>query len=830
MTMKMLPSSSSRTSVLSRFRRLLAACLLPVVAAALSLDSAHAQTPTSAVPGFISYQGKVSNADGSLVGATALGVPVPTNRIVTFRIWSHQGNSTLNDLVYSEQQTVTISSGEFSVLIGQGTAVSGTPLGYSEASKGPGAINVGTPTVFGGASRFLGVTIDDGNSGTLDPEISPRQQLVTSAYAFRAKYAESVGSNGVTTITTLDSGNVGIGTANPGVRLDVVGSVRTGGIPNASFVLANSANNNVGTVGAANGVGALSSDATANDVVVRAEAGKLLLQTGVGASALVIDSSNRVGIGTSAPNATLDVNGGMMIKTTLTNASGRPAVGAGRLAAEIGAYSSGGAANDDGFLRLSAGGGTNASTKSFIDLTGFSTVPDMNATVVFGTAGAERMRIINSGALLLKGGLTNASTRPAVASSRLAAEIAGYGSGGAANDDGFLRLSAGGGTTAGSKAFIDLSGFSTAGDMNQTLVFGTASAERMRINLNGDVGIGTTAPSSKLNVVTAAGTYGLTVGDGTREFGAFLSAGSNSVQLGSKSNHPLQFYTNGAAPSVTLTTTGNFGVGTATPSFPLQVQVGVNQSGLTGAFINSGIASNAVTHGVHPISIYSAGSIWCANTVIATSDARTKLVQGRSLGAMDLKTLMAIQVTDYRYKDTAGNGSDLHKKVIAQQVESVYPQAVGQHTGTVPDIFHPATIEGNWIHLATDLKQGERVRLVVDSTDGVHEVLEATPDKFRTAFTSTKRDVFVYGREVNDFRTVDYDAISMLNVSATQELKREKDAEVAALRSENAELRGLLAELKAEQRARDAKLASIEKLLQSASLVMAQPATANGQQ
>jgi hypothetical protein len=30
----------------------------------------------------------------------------------------------------------------------------------------------------------------------------------------------------------------------------------------------------------------------------------------------------------------------------------------------------------------------------------------------------------------------------------------------------------------------------------------------------------------------------------------------------------------------------------------------------------------------------------------------------------------------------------------------------------------------------------------------------------------------VYGREVADFRSVDYDAISMLNVSATQELHR----------------------------------------------------------
>ncbi|MEN0050698.1 MAG: hypothetical protein AAF806_26770, partial [Bacteroidota bacterium] len=35
--------------------------------------------------------------------------------------------------------------------------------------------------------------------------------------------------------------------------------------------------------------------------------------------------------------------------------------------------------------------------------------------------------------------------------------------------------------------------------------------------------------------------------------------------------------------------------------------------------------------------------------------------------------------------------------------------------------------------------------------------------------------LFIYGRQVNDFHTVDYEAISMLNVSATQELAKENE-------------------------------------------------------
>jgi hypothetical protein len=66
--------------------------------------------------------------------------------------------------------------------------------------------------------------------------------------------------------------------------------------------------------------------------------------------------------------------------------------------------------------------------------------------------------------------------------------------------------------------------------------------------------------------------------------------------------------------------------------------------------------------------------------------------------------------------------------------------------------------------------------------------------------------VFVYGREVNDFHVVDYDAIEMLNVSATQQIEREKDAEVKFLRDENSALRDEAAALRS-------RLERLEKLV-----------------
>ena len=71
---------------------------------------------------------------------------------------------------------------------------------------------------------------------------------------------------------------------------------------------------------------------------------------------------------------------------------------------------------------------------------------------------------------------------------------------------------------------------------------------------------------------------------------------------------------------------------------------------------------------------------------------------------------------------------------------------------------------------------------------------------------------------MKDFRIVDYDAISMLNVSATQELKREKDADIAALVQANIALSDRVTALEAGDRAWQVKLSTIERLLKTANL------------
>jgi hypothetical protein len=184
---------------------------------------------------------------------------------------------------------------------------------------------------------------------------------------------------------------------------------------------------------------------------------------------------------------------------------------------------------------------------------------------------------------------------------------------------------------------------------------------------------------------------------------------------------------------------------------------------------------------VNGVSIHASGRVM-ASEFDAFSDARIKEFKGVSNSQEDLQTLLSIEIADYRMKDKA---KDLkpYKKVIAQQVEEVYPLAVSHITDVVPDIYAVSTIEKGRINLATNTIVGDKVRLIFE--DGAKmAMVTSVDDQGFSVDLERSGDVFVYGREVADFRTVDYEAIAMLNVSATQELFKL----ISSLQNENAQL------------------------------------------
>jgi hypothetical protein len=200
-----------------------------------------------------------------------------------------------------------------------------------------------------------------------------------------------------------------------------------------------------------------------------------------------------------------------------------------------------------------------------------------------------------------------------------------------------------------------------------------------------------------------------------------------------------------------------------------------------GALFNSASNFNRADSGAFGFGLRIDG--WSmAHAYMAVSDERVKDIQHLSDSAQDLKMLNEIEVTDYVYKDFRQHGNKVHKKVIAQQVEKVFPQAVeGDSTAFIPDVYQMSES----ISLAEDLKElsvhltnhglteGEQVRLIGPEGENDLFVTDvADKDLFVVSGweSGPVDNVFVYGRRIDDLKTVDYEAIAMLNVSATQEL------------------------------------------------------------
>ncbi len=124
----------------------------------------------------------------------------------------------------------------------------------------------------------------------------------------------------------------------------------------------------------------------------------------------VYNNTGKVGIGTTTPTSKLNIaGGGIKIANGFSNSTNRPSLNT----STIGNYEIRGVGGgtpqidgqDDGFLRLSAGGGTNVNTQSSIDLSGYSTVADMNNNIVMRTGGTERLRIDPNGNVNITGKL-----------------------------------------------------------------------------------------------------------------------------------------------------------------------------------------------------------------------------------------------------------------------------------------------------------------------------------------------------------------------------------------------------------------------------------------
>jgi hypothetical protein len=267
-----------------------------------------------------------------------------------------------------------------------------------------------------------------------------------------------------------------------------------------------------------------------------------------GSERVRIDTSGNMGLGTASPSTKLDVAGTSRYTFNVANAY--------TLQTSINA--AGSAFADDYKNALSHIWQTSGTQRMVIDSSG---------NVGIGTASPGAKLQIQSG---------TSPTQPTWAASDVV--IAGNSAGNSAFYQSFSDT--GGGLvfstpTTRARSFLlwnENNGNSTwQNGSSGALILNSNGAERMRVGGDGNVGIGTATPATKLTVSSATNA-GLLVTDGTVNTIVYNSTGGVG-SIGTTSNHPVDFYSNNAA-RMRITSSGNVGIGTATPAGKFNVASG----------------------------------------------------------------------------------------------------------------------------------------------------------------------------------------------------------------------------------------------------------------
>ena len=437
-----------------------------------------------------------------------------------------------------------------------------TVIGYAAGLD----VNTATST---GANTFIGYFTGGGIvTGVNNTILGANVTGLASTLSNNIIIADGAGNR---RINVDGSGNVGIGTTTPGSLLTVAGNTSLNGeVTTTNTLSINKAASDTIQVGPSV---YLSGGSGSSYTQLQQGVDKFII-FGFNGSAwtpnmAINNTTGNVGIGTSSPQAKLDVRGsGIFANTDFVNGvSGsflqmQQVATSGNTFSAIDAYSNGGTLWNNLILQRGSGKvgiGTTTPTSVLTVESSFISLLKLKNTIAADAAVSE---LYNS---------NDAGINQAVYGSAYSAgSMFSVGANGAA-----ISQTANGPMALGT--------FGVA----QPLIFGTNSSEKMRINSNGNVGIGTTTPNSKL---TVDGTFSFYAGNN----GSILTTTANTLNLRTGATSFNIDNNAGSLNLVSVLNSGNVGIGTTTPGSLLTVAGNIMTTGNMTTFGNVATSSSAL--------------------------------------------------------------------------------------------------------------------------------------------------------------------------------------------------------------------------------------------